>query len=257
MRASYLLAAALCLPSAAWAADPEFTNKPTLLLLDTLKIVEGTVTALPNGDYTVTRAGETKTYPAKQVLFAGDTRAAVHDFLMARAALDGPPKAAPAAGVSGQGYNGLALKAFPGKVQPVLTNLCANCHAKADYPGPFKLTPAPNGYADPGAAEANLKATLTAVSRTDPSGSPLLEKMLAKHGNQREPAVHLATHPAYKNLELWVHWVAMPDGRRAPLSLPPRPAKAVTAGANRGTPAAEISVHDPAAFNRAMHPAKK
>ena len=263
MRASYLLAAALCLsagPAVAQApppAEPVFTNKPTLLLLDTFQIVEGTVAALPNGDYKVTRAGETKTYPAKQVLFAGDSRAAAHQFLVARAGQATPPKTTPAAAVGGQEYNGLALQAFPGRVQPVLTNLCANCHARADYPGKFKLVPVPPGYADPAAAQANLKATLTAVTRVDPSASPLLGKMLAKHGNQREPAVHANTHPAYKALELWAHWVALPDGQRAPPAVPPRPAKAVAAAAAPGTPAVEVGPHDPAAFNRAMHPARR
>lgn len=183
-------------------------------------------------------------------------------------------------------FNGESYKMFPAKVQPVLTNLCANCHAKADHASGFKLVRVPDGFANPRETSRNVRATAKFLARENPALSPLLTKAITPHGGMKDPPLFARTHPAFKNLELWVHWASLPEGSPAPTAIPVakpvntaitvaqtppqampaerpvsvEPAKLPTFSATSVEPAKPIAnaddPFDPTAFNRVAHPAK-
>src|SRR5262249_53169029 len=130
-------------------ASPAFAQTPApqkaehrVLLLDNFQILEGLTERTPDGGYLVRKGTETLRFAETRVLFVGDSRDAVRRHLDERAM-------APVAGVKPAApgeLNTAAMRAFPTTVQPVLMNLCANCHAKADHASEFKLTRVPEGY---------------------------------------------------------------------------------------------------------------
>ena len=222
MKSSYLLVAlcgVLTLPcTVGGQSSPAKSNTARVLLLDNFQIIEGAVEQNNDGDYVLMQGKETRKFPAKQVLFAGNCRDDVHKFLQSRAKSGAavPPPAI----VKTTDFNSAAAKLFPTKIEPVLMNLCANCHAKPDHTSSFKLTRILDGYANTEASQKNLRATVAFIRRDDPSQSDLLLKTVTVHGGQRDPAIHLKAHPAYKNLELWLHWATLPEGTPLPLSVP-------------------------------------
>jgi hypothetical protein len=262
MKPSYFLLVALPLAAAGWGAVAQppkskpAAGKPMVLLLDDFQVVTGTVERV--GDlYRLRRGQDVTDYPAKQVLFAGESREEVYRLMMARGLK--PPAPPPTAA----DYNSAAFRAFPAKVQPVLMNLCADCHAKADHPSAFRLTRVPAGYANPEASHRNAKEVAKFVARDDPSSSPLLLKAVTAHGGQRTLALYNQSHPAYRNLELWAHWAAGPEGSPMPTAVPPKkPARAVVEQPPKTVTPAPASTlkpddpYDPAVFNQAMHPGK-
>ena len=130
--------------------------------------------------------------------------------------------------------NSVAVKAFAAKVQPLLSNVCADCHAHAKHTSPFKLKPHDPAFNDPQTADANLRAVAPLIDTFTPHASPLLKYARTAHGKMTDPPLK-ADHPALKGLELWVHWACGPDGSAAPTAVPPPPAdKAVVqAGATQ------------------------
>lgn len=276
MNASYFVAALLGLailasPAAAQppAPAPTSTQGPRhqVLLLDTFKIVEGYYDRTAAGDYVRQVGKVTEVTPAAAVLFTGESRDQVNRYLVSRAAAGAAPAEKPVTKPSAGG-NSVAGKAYPTKIQPIVHNLCAHCHAKPDYAGAFKLKPIPTGFADLPACRANAAAAFAHVNPADPSASDLLAKCLTAHGGQKRPAIHVREHPAYKSLELWAHGMAAPEGSPVPQVVPaaaPAPAPAVFVSAPRpattATPAkppagAPADPFDPAEFNRAP-PVKK
>lgn len=223
MKPSYVLVLALLAAGGTVAQTPKpDAGQPLVLLLDDFKIVEGTVERT-SGEYVVRRGKEVRRIPEKQVLYAGDSLTAVRQFMAARAA-NSPANAA------------AWQRQFNETVQPVLSNTCTSCHARADHPSGFKLTPVSDRYADADGMRANAAAAAAFVNREDRGASPLLVKALTPHGGQREPGIRGPEHPAYRNLERWV------QGAK------PRAAKNVIA-----KPADPF---DPAEFNRAAHPSR-
>ena len=81
-----------------------------------------------------------------------------------------------------------AATAFAPRVQPVLVNLCADCHAKPGYTGSFKMACGTGHDVDPAIARHNLKAAVLQIKKDDPGASPLLTKSLAAHGGMKQPA---------------------------------------------------------------------
>ena len=112
-----------------------------------------------------------------------------------------------------------AAIAFAPRVQPVLTNLCADCHAKPGYTGSFKMACGTAHDVDPAIARHNLKAAMQQIKKDDPGASPLLNKALAAHGGMKQPAFAGRGAPAYRVLEAWVFIAA--GSAAAP---PPAPA---------------------------------
>ena len=173
-------------------------------------------------------------------------------------------------------FNPESAKMFAAKVQPVLTNRCADCHARKDHGSGFVLRAIEPGINDPQGADANLRAAAKWLTPADPHASPFLTKATTAHGKAKDPPL-AADHPAYKHLELWAFWACGPDGSAAPTVIPPpkeptavetkaaEPVKPTgfavkaetpptAAGAAATPPTADP--FDPAGFNRQV-PAKK
>ena len=127
-------------------------------------------------------------------------------------------------------FNGESSKMFATKVQPVLNNLCANCHARADLATAFKLKRVQEGYANPQAAEFNIRAAAKQLNRSNPAASPLLVKAVTPHGTAKEPPLRGKQLPPYKVLELWVHWAVLAEGAPMPTSLTPAVARSPFVG---------------------------
>ncbi|MCU0702544.1 MAG: hypothetical protein MUF18_00960 [Fimbriiglobus sp.] len=117
-------------------------------------------------------------------------------------------------------FNAAAGKMFPTKVQPLLSNLCADCHAHPKHTSPFKLKAYDPGFSDPQTAETNLRAVTRYLDVTNPHASPLLKFAITAHGKAEDPPLK-AGHPALKGLELWTHWACGPDGSAMPTAVPP------------------------------------
>ncbi len=117
-------------------------------------------------------------------------------------------------------FNPESAKMFAAKVQPVLTNRCADCHARKDHGSGFVLRAIEPGINDPQGADANLRAAARWLTPTDPHASPFLTKATTAHGKAKGPPL-AADHPAYKHLELWAFWACGPDGSAAPAVIPP------------------------------------
>jgi hypothetical protein len=190
------------------------------------------------------------------------------------------PETAPAPAVD---LNAEAMCAFSTKVQPILMNACANCHA-AGKGGAFKLTRA---YDEAGGGrktvQQNLAAVLAQLNAKSPQGSPLLTKALTAHGTMAQAPLKGKQAPPYRTLEEWVNKTmeANPQLREAgapalaaaaPLpagetvsakaetppstpAAPPAPPKAEAPPATQ-KPDAPADPFDPMIFNRQMHPKK-
>ena len=97
-----------------------------------------------------------------------------------------------------------AASVFAARVQPVLSNLCSDCHARAEYAGSFKLARTTGYDATPSTTRHNLTAVVAQLKKAEPANSPLLVKALAMHGNMKEPAIATRQAPSYRALEGWV-----------------------------------------------------
>ena len=173
-------------------------------------------------------------------------------------------------------FNPESAKMFAAKVQPILTNRCADCHAHKDHASRFKLKAIEPGINDPQGADANLRAAARWITPTNPHASPLLAHATTAHGKAKEPPLP-NPHVAYTLLEVWVHWACGPDGSAMPAVIPPPPivvqqASATSAatpmiqqasGFAAGVKAEPVGVppssdpFDPATFNRQLQPTKK
>jgi hypothetical protein len=126
-----------------------------------------------------------------------------------------------------------ALAQFTTKVQPILMNTCAACHA-GGRGGAFKLTRVNDGPArDRKTMQQNLAAVLAQVNTQQPQSSRLLTKAVTLHGDMdKTPALANRQAPAYQALEEWVrltvannpqlqdHVVALPSAAATPSAEP-------------------------------------
>lgn len=95
-----------------------------------------------------------------------------------------------------------ALGTFTSRVQPILMNACASCHASGKA-GAFVLE-MNHGNASRRATQMNVIAAIKMIDRTNPMKSPLLEKGLVPHGDGKAPPLKGKASPAYQHLEAWV-----------------------------------------------------
>ena len=114
-----------------------------------------------------------------------------------------------------------ATVAFAPRVQPVLVNLCADCHAKPGYTGAFKMACGSGHDVDPAIARVNMKAAFLQIKKDDPAASPLLTKALAAHGGMKQAAFAGRATPAFRVLEAWVFIAA--ESKAAPPAAPAVP----------------------------------
>lgn len=100
------------------------------------------------------------------------------------------------------------LSFYNHRIQPILMNACASCHA-ADRGGHFRLTRSyGTGMGNRKALQSNIAAVVALISPTSPLSSPLLVKSISIHGGQTQPALKGRQSEPYKQLEDWVRLVA-------------------------------------------------
>jgi hypothetical protein len=113
-------------------------------------------------------------------------------------------------------YNPDALSLFVTRVQPILMNTCATCHA-AGKGGSFKLTRCHDQGlpANRRATQQNLMATLAQLNMERPAQSPLLNYALTMHGNAEQPPLKGRQTAAFRLLEDWAQLAALHSARAA------------------------------------------
>jgi hypothetical protein len=138
----------------------------------------------------------------------------------------GPPAVpeAPEGAVPAVDLSAESLALFSTRVQPILMNACASCHA-AGRGGKFKLTRCYDGTLNRRALHQNLAAVLAYVDLDEPAVSPLLYKAVSAHGGgTKAPPVTRQSVP-FRALETWVGMVisnnphlrkVLGHGKRAP-----------------------------------------
>ncbi len=172
-----------------------------------------------------------------------------------------------------------SLCAFSTRVQPVLMNACANCHAGGKG-GAFKLTrTSPDAMPGSRAVQQNLTAVLAQLNLQQPEGSKLLTKAVSAHGAVSQAPLKGRQAQAYRLLEDWVkHTVETNPQLRAQAGLPPTPPPAAEekpaaepqpakdpkeekaappssfGETQQPEPAGPVDPFDPIIFNRQMHP---
>jgi hypothetical protein len=136
------------------------------------------------------------------------------DSAVVRAKLS-PSARDPVTDVPAVDYNSESFPLFASKVNAVLMNTCANCHARDDVKA-FHLT----RVSGRGGVTRNLMAALPHVNPTDPAKSPILLQAVTPHGSGTEPPIKTRAHPAYQTLETWARFARAPEGTSAPEPLP-------------------------------------
>ena len=107
------------------------------------------------------------------------------------------PEPAPAVDVNAE-----TLIAFTSKVQPILMNTCASCHA-GDTGGKFKL----ERIGESGhklASQRNLAAVLDYIDVERPTISPLLVKALAPHGREAMAPIKDRSAKPFQAMQQWI-----------------------------------------------------
>jgi hypothetical protein len=165
-----------------------------------------------------------------------------------------------------------SFKRFATKVQPVLMNACASCHA-GDRAGKFRLEKVfSDSLNSRPATQRNLNAALAAIDRAKPAASGLLQQAVTAHGGAALPPLRDRGVPGYKHLDEWVK-LTLSDASAPPMPMTPpvEPAKEIvgtaasTPGeaaksefgadkAKKDAPAGPKDPFDPAIFNRQHHP---
>ena len=169
-----------------------------------------------------------------------------------------------------------SLGLFVTKVQPILMNACASCHATGRG-GAFKLARAAGtATASQRTVQQNLAAVLAQVNLEQPQTSPLLVKAINVHGDAGQPPLKGRQVAAFHTLESWVRQTAAKNPHlRGQLARPTPPPPAAEAKPEVAQPEARSTgwavevkekpagkpkpadPFDPAAFNRQMHPQPK
>jgi hypothetical protein len=97
-----------------------------------------------------------------------------------------------------------SLGTFVTRVQPILTNTCARCHATG-HGGKFRLEQVyENSLTNRRSLEHNLAAVLAQVNLQQPEASRLLTKAVADHAHTGQPPLRDRQSAPYRTLESWV-----------------------------------------------------
>ena len=108
-----------------------------------------------------------------------------------------PMEAAPTVDVSFD-----TLVAFTTKVQPILMNACASCHASSAS-GKFHLERVSES-SQKASAQRNLATVLTYVDLDHPAISPLLVKAITPHGDSATPAIRDRSAKPLQSIQQWI-----------------------------------------------------
>jgi len=97
-----------------------------------------------------------------------------------------------------------SLGLFATRVQPILMNTCARCHATG-HGGKFRLTQAYEGeLVNRRTLERNLASVLTEINLSQPEASRLLTKAVSDHAHTGQPPLKDRKSAPYRSLENWV-----------------------------------------------------
>jgi len=176
-------------------------------------------------------------------------------------------------------YNRDAFPTFVSRIQPILMNTCAPCHATGQ-PGAFALLRTSDGSSRKSAL-FNLAAVLKQINRADLASSPLLVKAVTAHGRAATPPLRDKQALAFQSLESWVESAVGTEGAPMPqptpvIAIPPKPmveekpklepkkepgAPVVFGETSTSTPKPEPQTEakdrfDPAIFNGTIQPKK-
>lgn len=125
-----------------------------------------------------------------------------------------------------------AVVAFGPRVQPVLMNQCASCHAAETHASGFRLKAVATNEVNAAATRANLNAAALQVKKADPAASPLLVKATTAHGGQTVPAFGDREAIAFRVMQAWVYLsrgeLAPPVAAAPPVAPPTLPPPPVT-----------------------------
>ncbi len=114
----------------------------------------------------------------------------------------GPAETAEPVAMPEVGSQSLGL--FVTRVQPILMNACANCHASTRA-GTFKLNRTYDGATlARRSMQQNLASVLAQVNLQEPQASPLLIKSVTAHGDGTEAPLRGRQAAAFRSLEDWV-----------------------------------------------------
>jgi hypothetical protein len=124
-----------------------------------------------------------------------------------------------------------AVGQFANRVQPILMNACARCHA-SEKGGKFKLTRSyESGLANPRTLRRNLAAVLAQIDPHDPGASPLLLKANSVHGpGMSQAPLRGRKEAAFRALEDWAR-LTVANNPQLRQAVPARPGGAQTAEA--------------------------
>lgn len=99
-----------------------------------------------------------------------------------------------------------ATNTFATRIQPILMNTCASCHATEKNTSRFRLTRVwSSGSSNRAALQYNLAAVLAQVNVQQPELSKLLTRAVIDHGRVGQPPMRDRQCPPYRALEDWVH----------------------------------------------------
>jgi hypothetical protein len=166
-----------------------------------------------------------------------------------------------------------ALGQYVTRVQPILMNACATCHATGRG-GAFKLAWAHDGgLANRKSTHQNLAAVLAQINVEQPPSSLLLTKAVNVHADMAQAPLKGRETRAYRSLEEWVQLTLKDNphlrghGGAAEQSVVSNQQSAISnqqSARTSGTPAVPtppsagpVDPFDPVIFNRQMHPEKK
>jgi hypothetical protein len=140
-------------------------------------------------------------HPAARRLLARLEKAAT-----AEAAGPPEPPEAPEAAVPAVDLSAESLALFSNRVQPMLMNACASCHATGRG-GKFKLTRCYDATLNRRALHQNLAAVLAYVDLDEPAVSPLLYKAVSGHGGATRAPLGGRQSVPFQTLQGWVEMV--------------------------------------------------
>jgi hypothetical protein len=121
-------------------------------------------------------------------------------------------------------------------VQPILANLCADCHAKADHASAFKLARTTAYDSSSETSLPNLRAVASQLNKADPAKSSLLVKATMAHGGMKQGLFVGRPPTAYRNLESWVYLAVGSTAPPEPVAKPIPPATTDPASARTSVP---------------------
>lgn len=133
------------------------------------------------------------------------------------------PEPAPTVDVSFE-----TLVGFTNRVQPILMNTCATCHATG-HGGKFHLERVSDNTKKAG-TQRNLAAVLTYIDVERPAISPLLVKAITPHGGALAPAIKDRSAAPLKSMQQWVEQTIAKNPQLKDYYAARKPAPAKTTG---------------------------